>query len=204
MSFTTFIKADPRLKKIVHWMIVVPGQARPRIWVKWFVNPFLNQRGKKSRINWRTRMDILPFNKFHLGHGSVIEDFSTINNGVGDVIIGDNTFIGLNNVLIGPVRIGNNVIFAQNIVASGLNHGYQDINLPISQQKVTVADIIVEDDCWIGANAVITAGVRIGKHSVIAAGAVVTKDVPEYSVAGGNPSRILKQYDRVMGKWEKV
>jgi len=185
-------------------MIVVPGQARPRIWVKWFVNPFLNQRGKKSRINWRTRMDVLPFNKFHLGKGSVIEDFSTINNGVGDVIIGDNTFIGLNNVLIGPVRIGNNVIFAQNIVASGLNHGYQDINLPISQQKVIVADIIVEDDCWIGANAVITAGVRIGKHSVIAAGAVVTKDVPAYAVAGGNPSRILKQYNSAMDKWEKV
>lgn len=204
MSFTTFIKADPRLKKIVHWMIVVPGEARPRIWVKWFVNPFLNQRGKKSRINWRTRMDILPFNKFHLGNGSVIEDFSTINNGVGDVIIGDNTFIGLNNVLIGPLRIGNNVIFAQNIVISGLNHGYQDINLPISQQKVTVADIIVEDDCWIGANAVITAGVKIGKHSVIAAGAVVTKDVPAFSVAGGNPSRILKRYDHVLEKWEKV
>jgi acetyltransferase-like isoleucine patch superfamily enzyme len=57
---------------------------------------------------------------------------------------------------------------------------------------------------WIGANAVITAGVTIGKHSIIAAGAVVTKNIPPYSVAVGNPARVIKQYNFTSQKWEKV
>ena len=61
--------------------------------------------------------------------------------------------------------------------------------------------IIVEDDCWIGANAVITAGVTIGRHSVVAGGSVVTRDVAPYTVVGGNPARILKQYDAEAGDW---
>jgi acetyltransferase-like isoleucine patch superfamily enzyme len=64
--------------------------------------------------------------------------------------------------------------------------------------------IVVEDDCWIAANAVITAGVRIGKHSVIAAGAVVTKDIPPYCVAVGNPAKVLKQYNFETKVWERV
>lgn len=203
MPVTAFIKSDPRLKKLVHWMLVAPGEARPRLWVKWLVNPFVHNRGKGSVIRWRTRIDVLPFNRFDLGAGSVIEDFCTVNNGVGNVLIGENTLIGMSNVLIGPVTVGNNVIFAQHIVASGLNHGYQDIETPIVQQKVTTAMITIEDDCWIGANAVITAGVTIGKHSVIAAGAVVTRDIPAFAVAAGNPARIIKIYDSGRGEWIK-
>jgi acetyltransferase-like isoleucine patch superfamily enzyme len=149
-------------------------------------------------------MDVLPFNKFELGKKSVIEDFCTVNNGVGNVIIGDNTLIGMSNVIIGPVSIGNNVIFAQNIVVSGLNHDYTDVNTPIFKQKILVSPIIVEDDCWIAANAVITAGVTIGKHSVVAAGAVVTKNIPPYSVAAGNPAKVIKQYDFTKGEWVRV
>jgi acetyltransferase-like isoleucine patch superfamily enzyme len=149
-------------------------------------------------------MDVLPFNTFQLGEGSVIEDFSTINNGVGDVIIGNNTFVGMSNVVIGPVHIGNNIIMAQNIVVSGLNHVYEDINLPIVKQNVTTAPITIGDDSWIAANVVITAGVSIGKHCVIAAGAVVTKNIPDYSVAVGNPARVIKQFDHGSGTWVRV
>ena len=149
-------------------------------------------------------MDVLPFNRFELGSLSTIEDFCTINNGVGDVIIGKETRIGMGNVIIGPVTIGNSVIFAQNIVMSGLNHSYEDVTLSIDKQKVTTAPIIVEDECWIGANAVITAGITIGKHSVVAAGAVVTKDIPPYSVAVGNPARVIKQYDFDRKEWIRV
>ena len=149
-------------------------------------------------------MDVLPFNRFQLGAGSTIEDFSTINNGVGDVLIGDHTLIGMGNTIIGPINIGNNVIFAQNIVASALNHQYRDPNVPIHLQPILTAAIVIEDDCWIAANAVITAGVTIGKHSVIAAGAVVTKSIPPYSVAVGNPAKVLKQYDFETKNWERV
>ncbi|SDS88984.1 transferase hexapeptide (six repeat-containing protein) [Mucilaginibacter mallensis] len=204
MSIKDNIKSNPGLKKFIHWMLIPTGEARPRLWVKWFVNPFVHKRGSGSSIKWRTRVDVLPFNKFELGKKSTIESFSTINNGVGDVIIGDNTLIGMSNVIIGPVNIGNNVIFAQNIVASGLNHEYTDVNMPISQQKILVAPIIIEDDCWIAANSVITSGVTVGKHSVVAGGSVVTKSIPPYSVAAGNPAKVIKQYDFTKQEWVRV
>jgi acetyltransferase-like isoleucine patch superfamily enzyme len=204
MSLKATISSNPKIKKIIHWMLIPSGKARPRFWVKYFINPFFHHKGKGASIGWQTRMDVLPFNKFELGKGSTIEDYCTVNNGVGDVIVGENTLIGMGNTIIGPITIGNNVIFAQNIVASALNHEYRDPNSPISQQPIITGSIIIEDDCWIAANAVITAGVRIGKHSVIAAGAVVTKDIPSYSVAVGNPAKVLKQFNSVSGIWERI
>ncbi len=204
MSFKNTIKNNPQLKKIVHRLLIPKNEARPRLWVKWLVNPFIHKRGKNATIRRNIRLDVLPFNQFYLGSNSTIEDFSTINNGVGDVIIGHHTLIGMGNTIIGPITIGNNVILAQNIVASALNHEYRNINLPIHEQKILTAPIIIEDDCWIAANAVITSGVTIGKHSVIAAGAVVTKNIPPYSVAVGNPAKVIKQYSFEMNDWIRV
>jgi acetyltransferase-like isoleucine patch superfamily enzyme len=204
MSIVSVIKSNPGIKRFVHWCLIPSHQARPRVWVKWFVNPFFHKKGKGTLICRRTRVDVLPFQPFEMGDYSTIEDFATINNGVGPVRIGKHTRIGIGNVVIGPVTIGNNVIFAQNIVMSGLNHNYKDPNTPIYLQGETVSEITVEDDCWIGANVVITAGVKIGKHSVVAAGAVVTKSIPPYSVAVGNPARVIKQYDAQSGEWISV
>lgn len=204
MSIKDTIKNNAKLKKLVHRMLIPKDEARPRAWVKVLVNPFIHKLGKGAAVRSRTRMDVLPFNKFILGEKSVIEDFCTINNGVGDVIIGSNTLIGMSNVIIGPVTIGNNVIFAQNIVASGLNHEYRDIHTPILHQPILTAPIVIEDECWIAANSVITAGVTIGKHSVVAAGAVVTKSIPPYSVAVGNPAKVIKKYDFEKQDWVRV
>ena len=204
MSVKDTIKNNPKIKKLVHRMLIPKDEARPREWVKLLVNPFIHRVGKGAIVRSRTRMDVLPFNKFELGSKAVIEDFCTINNGVGDVLIGSNTLIGMGNVIIGPITIGNNVILAQNIVASGLNHEYRDIDTPIHQQPILTAPITIEDDCWIAANSVITAGVTIGKHSVVAAGAVVTKDVPPYSVAAGNPAKVIKRYDFEQKDWVRV
>lgn len=204
MSLADQIKQNPRLKKTVHSMLVRSYEARPRTWVRWFVNPFVHKKGRGSIIRWRTRMDVLPFNRFELGERSIIEDFSTINNGSGDVVIGHHTLVGISNVIIGPVTLGNHIILAQHVVMSGLNHIYEDISRPIVDQNVRTAPIVIEDDCWIAANVVITAGVTIGKHSIIAAGAVVTKDVPPYSIAAGNPAKVIKQYDEGKGEWVRV
>ena len=204
MSLKEKIKANKRLKSFVHWALVPRYQAKPRKWVSWFVNPFYHKKGRYAVIRRNTRMDVMPFNKFELGDYSTIEDFCTINNGVGDVIIGRDTRIGMSNVIIGPVTIGNSVMFAQNVVLSGLNHSYEDVDQPISKQKETTALIIVEDECWIGANAVVTAGVTLGKHCVIAAGSVVTKSIPPYSVAVGNPARVIKQYNFEKKEWVKL
>ena len=203
MGLKESIKSSPILKKLAFWMLTPKNQARPRLWIRVFVNPFKHKKGRGSLIRRRVRMDVMPFSNFVLGKNSTIEDFSTINNGVGDVIIGDRTRIGLGNTLIGPVTVGNDVMFAQNVVASGLNHGYEDINTPIADQPVITIPINIEDEVWIGANAVITAGVTVGKHSIVAAGCVVVKNVPAYSIVGGNPGRILKQYNIKTKEWEK-
>lgn len=204
MSVITTIKSNPRLKKAILYLLIAPRAARPRLWVRWFVNPFVHQYGRRSLVRWRTRLDVVPFNAFSLGPDSIIEDYATVNNGMGAVHIGARTFVGLANVLIGPLRIGNDVIIAQNVVFSGLNHGYADVSTPIKDQPCTTAEIVVEDEAWIGANAVITAGVRIGRHAVVAGGSTVTKDVPAYTIVGGNPARPLKQYSPDTGQWERM
>jgi acetyltransferase-like isoleucine patch superfamily enzyme len=204
MGLKEKIKSNKDLKKLVHWSILIPKQTRPRLWIKWFVNPFYHKKGKGALVRPRTRMDVVPWNKFELGKDSTIEDFSTINNGVGNIIIGDRTRIGLSNTIIGPVTIGNDIRLAQNITLSGLNHYYDDISLPIHAQGVYTSPIVIEDETWIGANVVVLAGVNIGKHCVIAAGSVVTKNIPPYSVAVGNPARVLKQYNPETKSWERV
>ena len=204
MGLKEKIKSNDRLKKLVHWSILIPNQTRPRFWVKWFVNPFYHKKGKGSCVRRRTRMDIVPWNKFELGANSTIEDFSAINNGVGPVVIGYQTKIGLSNTIIGPVTIGNNIRLAQNITLSGLNHNYQDVTIPIHAQGVATAPIIIEDHTWIGANVVVVAGVIIGKHAIVAAGSIVTKDIPPYSVVAGNPARVLKKYNPKTKIWEKL
>ncbi len=202
MSFTERIKTSPRLKKLASWALMPRNQARPRLWVKWFLNPIIHHKGKHTLICKRTRIDILPFNKFYIGDESTIEDFATINNGVGDIYIGDRTRIGLGCTLIGPVRIGNDVRLAQNVVMSGLNHKYEDISLPISQQGVTTTNIVVEDEVWVGANCVVLPGVTIKKHAVVAAGSVVRRNVPAYSVVAGNPAVVKKMYNKETKMWE--
>lgn len=191
MSLKEKIQQHPRLKKAVYRFLMHPIRTRPNWWIRPFVGLFM-KRGKKSIIYRSVRKDITPFHPFVIGYCSVIEDYACINNAVGEIVIGNHTRIGLHNTIIGPVRIGSQVNLAQGVVVSGLNHNYQDATRPISEQGVSTSPITIKDDVWIGANAVIAAGVTIGKHCVIGAGSVVTKDVPDYSVAVGNPAKVIK------------
>ncbi|MCK9617783.1 MAG: acyltransferase [Lentimicrobiaceae bacterium] len=204
MTISSFIKSNPLLKKVIYRMLTPRYQSRPRLWVKWFVNPFFHKKGRGAVIRNHTRIDVMPWSQFIIGKHTTIEDFCTVNNLVGDVIIGEYTRIGMANVIIGPIRIGNNVIFAQNIVLSGLNHGYEDITIPPTYQEIIKKEIIIEDDVWIGANSVVVAGVTIGRHAVIAAGSIVTHNVPPFTVVAGNPAKTIKQYNANTKKWEKL
>jgi len=185
-------KSNPKLKKFVDWMIMNQVQTRPR----WFVRmlaPLYQHRGKHSVIHRSARMDTPPYRKFSLGDYSVIESFACINNAVGDVVIGDHTRIGLHNTIIGPVTIGCHVNLAQGITVTALNHNFEASDKRIDEQGVSTTPVIIGDDIWIGANAVILPGVTIGNHSVVAAGAVVTKNVPPHSLVAGVPAKIIKQ-----------
>lgn len=204
MGLKEKIKANDKLKRISLWLLMPPNDARPRWWIRNIVNPFTITKGKQVIIRSRARLDILPFNEFVLGDRTIIEDFSIINNGVGDIKIGSRTIIGLSSVVIGPANIGNDVMLAQHVVISGLNHGYEDISMPPSQQTVSKKTVNIMDNVWIGANAVITAGVTINKHCIVGAGSVVTKDVPAYCVVVGNPAKVVKRYNEISKSWEKV
>jgi len=197
------IKQSEFLSKLSIWLLTPPNDPRPRWWVRNFVTPFYHKFGKGSKVRSLARLDVFPYNKFTLGNNSIIEFNAIINNGVGDVYIGNDCIIGIGSTVIGPVFIGNHVMIAQHVVLSGLNHDYQDISRPIKSQGVTKLLIHIGDETWIGANSIITAGVTIGKHCIIAGGSVVTRDVPDYTVVAGNPARILKQYNFQTSSWEK-
>jgi acetyltransferase-like isoleucine patch superfamily enzyme len=185
-------KENPKLKRLVDWLIMNQLETRPRWYVR-MLAPLYQHRGRHSKIYHSVRMDTPPYRKFSLGDYSVVESFSCINNAVGDVVIGDHTRIGLHNTVIGPVTIGSHVNLAQGITITALNHNFGDKSQRIDDQGISTDPVIVGDDIWIGANAVILPGVNIGHHSVVAAGAVVTKDVPPHSLVAGVPAKIIKE-----------
>lgn len=203
MNLKEYIQNHPHLKKWVYRFLMHPVKTRPNWWIRPFQFLYM-KRGKGSVIYRSVRKDITPFHPFILGDYSVIEDFSCINNAVGEVIIGHHTRIGLHNTIIGPVHIGNQVNLAQGIVLSGLDHNYKNTELTINEQKVSTSPITINDDVWIGANSVIVAGVTIGKHCIIGGGSIVTKNIPDYSVALGNPAQVIKRYNPMTKKWEQI
>lgn len=188
----TRLKSSPVLKRLLDFIIMNQVQTRPRWYVRLFA-PLYQHRGRGSVIHSSVRMDTPPYRRFSLGRRSVVESFACINNAVGDVIIGDHTRIGLHSTVIGPVTIGNHVNLAQGITVTALNHNFSDPSLPIDVQGISTMPVVIEDDVWIGANAVILPGVRIGRHSVVAAGAVVTSDVPSGSLVAGVPATVKKR-----------
>lgn len=203
LSLKQRIKQHPALKRWVHRFIMHPVKTRPNWWIRCFAFVYL-KRGKGSVIYRSVRKDLPPFNRFSLGRYSVVEDFSCLNNAVGDLTIGDYTRIGLRNTIIGPASIGSHVNLAQNVTVSGLNHNYREADRRIDEQGVSTATVIIEDDVWVGANAVILAGVTVGKHAVVGAGSVVNMDIPPYSVCAGNPAKIIKTYSPENKMWVKA
>jgi len=196
------MQKNPFLKRRVLNLVMHPVKTRPRKWIRCLQFLYI-KKGKGAVIYRSVRKDIVPFKTFSLGDYSVIEDFSVINNGVGEILIGNYTRIGLGNTIIGPVTIGDKVNLAQNIVISGLNHSYEDISKNISDQGVSTKIVVIENDVLIGANSTILSGVHIGQHVVVGAGSVVTKNIPPYSVVVGNPARVVKRYDFEKKIWIK-
>ena len=185
------LKGNPKLKRWIDRFIMNQRDTRPRWYIR-LLAPLYQHRGRGSKIYWSVRMDTPPYRKFSLGTKSVIESYCCINNAVGDVVIGNHTRIGIHNTIIGPVTIGNHVNLAQGITVTALNHNFIDTTLRIDEQGISTNPVVIGDDVWIGANAVILPGVTIGRHVVVAAGAVVTKDVRDNCVVGGVPAKVLK------------
>lgn len=110
-----------------------------------------------------------------------------------NICIGDNSGIGVNCVVPDNIIIGSNVMMGPSCYFFKQNHCFERTDIPMNQQgygpeKVTV----IEDDVWFGREVIVTPGRLIKKGTVIGAGTLLCKDFPEYSVVGGNPSRLIK------------
>ena len=138
-------------------------------------------------------------NKFgYIGNNSDLRPFVTI-------VGGKNIYIGNNVILRGgtqlhsssklgetTITIEDDVLIAPNVFITVNNHNFSDTSMPISMQGGNEKSVHIKTGAWIGYGAIILQGVTIGRNSVVAAGAVVTKDVPDYTVVGGIPAKTIK------------
>lgn len=110
----------------------------------------------------------------------------------GDIVMGDDTTVNPYTVVRGEISIGDGVRIGAHTSIIAFNHDVSDPEATVISQGITSRGITIGDDVWVGSHVVVLDGVHVGSHSVLAAGAVVTKDVPAGAVVGGNPARVLK------------
>ena len=107
--------------------------------------------------------------------------------------IGDNSGVGRDCKLSGRIVIGKDVMMGPNCIMYTYSHEHSRIDIPMDQQGFEKERVMhIGDDVWIGTNVIILPGVNIGSHCILGAGAIVTKDVPDYAIVGGNPARIIR------------
>lgn len=126
------------------------------------------------------------------GRNVNVEHGAFVNSGRG-VEIGDDSGIGVDAYIIGPVTIGSNVMMGPRCMLIALDHEVGCVEAPMIAQGVRIAKPpIIEDDVWLGANVTVLPGRRIGTGSVVGAGAVVASDIPAHAIAAGNPARVVR------------
>ena len=146
--------------------------------------------GKQTSIDEYCRLDCYPISE----------------NSDPMITIGKRCLIGFNCTFLsaGHIIIGDDCLFASNVFITTENHGMNPENGKYLLQPLNSKDVIIENNCWIGEKVSIMPGVKIGKWSVVGTGAVVTKNIPEYSMAVGNPAKVIRKYDFVQKKWDKI
>jgi acetyltransferase-like isoleucine patch superfamily enzyme len=147
-----------------------------------------------SYIDARVSEEISLGNNFSLGMNSVIEGFGVLSDLGTALIVGDNVGIAPNSFISirGKIIIGNDVIIGPYFSLHPENHNFDKDNLSIREQGTSRMGIVINDNVWIGAKVTILDNVTVNSGSVIAAGSVVTKDVPKNAVVAGVPAKIIK------------
>ena len=134
-----------------------------------------------------------PGHTFQLGANGFVAAQAYVTD---DVKLGDHCTLNPFATLRGKITGGDGVRIGAYACLMGFDHGYADTTKPIWQQPHTRQGIVLGDDIWIGAHVIVLDGVKVGSHSILAAGAVVTKDVPDYAIVGGNPARVIRMRKR--------
>jgi acetyltransferase-like isoleucine patch superfamily enzyme len=148
-----------------------------------------------AEINCLSLQGIKLGNRVTIGKYAIIRPSNIYGGPIGEgLTMGDNSNIGPYNYIgcSGKITIGNNVMLAPRVSIYAENHVFDHPEILIRDQGVEKKEVIIEDDCWLAANSIILAGVTIGKGSVVAAGSVVTENVPPYSVVAGVPAKFIK------------
>ena len=166
--------------------------------------------GNNSKIAYPALLQNTQF--IEIGHDTTILSNARIQNfypKTGETIIkiGSSCFIGFNISLLNASRIeiGDNVLFASNVLVTSENHGMNpESDIPYMDQTLSSQPVIIEDGCWIGEKVCIMPGVTIGRKSIIGAGSIVTKSIPGYCIAVGNPAKVIKKYNFKSHNWESV
>ena len=148
-----------------------------------------------------------------VGEGCIIGPYVTLSAGVSPeqvldgpvVTIGDRCVIGKGSGVVGHqrVEIGDDVWTGHYVYVSDANHGYADPVEPVGRQFAAPRPVRIGSGSWLGHGALVLGGADIGEHVVVGAGAVVTGDLPDYSVAVGNPARVIRRYEPGAG-WVRV
>lgn len=150
-----------------------------------------------NNVNFHPGIEIDCFENISIGENCGVGAFAFFSAFGGEIRIGNEVFLNRNvhiNASIGGIiDIGDKCLIGPNVVFRTANHNFDSIELPIQKQGHKIDNIILETDVWVASNVVLVGGIRIGKGSVIAAGSVVTKDIPSYSVVGGVPAKIIKK-----------
>ena len=117
------------------------------------------------------------------------------------VKIGDRCLIGRGSGIVGhlSIDIGDDVWTGHHVYITDQNHGYEKVDIPISQQTQVERPVSIGDGSWLGAGVVVLPGATIGKHVAVGANSVVTGSLPDYCVAVGAPARVIKQYSATSG-----
>jgi acetyltransferase-like isoleucine patch superfamily enzyme len=149
--------------------------------------------GPRTRISGRATLRLHGGGRIKVGRDCRISDYAMIMSYGGSVEIGDDCSVNPFCLLYGHggLKIGNGVRIASHTILIPANHTFDDPDVPISRQPETRLGIEVGDDVWLATGCKILDGVKIGRGCVVGAGAVVTKSLPEYSIAVGVPARIV-------------
>lgn len=147
-----------------------------------------------AEINCLCRRKIIAGDRVTIGKYAIIRPSNVYGGSIGEGLkIGNNSNIGPFAYIgcSGYIEIGDNVMISPRVSIYAENHVFDQSDKLMKDQGVRVESVIIEDDCWIAANSIILAGVTIGKGSVIAAGSVVTKSIPPYSIVAGVPAKVI-------------
>lgn len=130
-----------------------------------------------------------------LGEDTWINEYVVLNANRGSISLGDRCWMGPHCLIYGngTVKIGNDVLIAAHTSINTISHVATRTDVAMASQGIYTDPVVIEDDVWIGLNCTILQGVTIGRGSIIGAGAVVTKDIPPYSIAFGIPAKVRGQ-----------